>query len=131
MFKSDSCNNLAKLIGVSSNSISRRIVTGEDNNLINDTWLVRRASEDKWADETNEISTAFKFRSEPVAVLCLSDGTVAKFHSKKEAGRAFNKTNHQINNHLQKQLKFVHNGKLYQFQNIENDNSVPLTGNSK
>ena len=60
----------------------------------------------------------------------VTDGTVETFQSKKEAGRAFNKTNHQINNHLQKQLKFVHNGKLYQFQNVENK-LVPLTGNSK
>ena len=128
--RSDSCNNLAKAIGVSGKAVSRRITIGEDNNLINNTWLVRRVSEEKWADETNDLSTSVKFRSEPVSVLCITDGTVKTFQSKKEAGRAFNKTNHQINNHLQKQLKFVHNGKLYQFQNVENK-LVPLTGNSK
>lgn len=131
IFRSDSCNNLAKDIGVSPSSVSRKITLGQDNILINNTWLVRRVSEDKWADETGDITQLTNFRSEPVSVLCITDGTVETFQSKKEAGRAFNKTNHQINNHLQKQLKFVHNGKLYQFQNIENDNSVPLTGNSK
>lgn len=131
IFQSDSCNNLAKLIGVSPRSVSRKISLGQDNILINDIWLVRIVSDEKWADETNDITTDIDFRSEPVSVVCLTDNKVEVFKSKKEAGRVYKKSNHQINNHLQKQLKFVHNGKIYQFKNVENDKLVPLTGDSK
>ena len=105
-------NDIAKYIGAHSvqSVIYRRISSGNER-LPYRGWLIRIKSDTKWADDLGTMEDITN-RSKPVIAID-QYGQKQIFVSRKELGRKFNLTNHQINHYLESKKPIIFRTKIY------------------
>ena len=112
VFEYSSIKDIANGIGEKSvpSAIYTRLSSGKEN-LPYRGWLIRVKSNTKWADE---LGTIEEVTNKPTPIIAIDQyGQKQVYLSKKELGRKFNLTNHQINHYLESGKPLVYRTKVY------------------